>query len=342
MTETMDAWQVAAPGWHNLRLVSQPVPSPGPGEILVQVGAASLNYRDKVVVDGLLKIPLTFPFVPLSDMAGTVISVGAGVTRFQAGDRVTSHFRTRWLDAVSPHTQAEHGQTLGVPLAGMLAAYVVLPDYAAVATPPSLTDEEAATLPIAALTAWYALVDQGKLKAGQSVLVQGTGGVSLFGVQFAAMIGARAIVTSRSAGKLQRAAALGATDLIDTIETPDWATRALALTGGVGVDHILDVLGGSAFNQSLKAVAPEGRVTAIGFMDGMEARFPVIDLLIKRALVQGSSVGHRQAFEEMNRAVDRHKLKPVIDTVYPFAEAPRAFDHLDRGAFGKVVVSFKP
>jgi NADPH:quinone reductase-like Zn-dependent oxidoreductase len=342
MAETIQAWQLPAHGWRNLECVTRPMPVSGPGELLVQVGAVSLNYRDKVVMDGTLKVPVGFPFVPLSDMAGTVVSVGPGVTRFKSGDRVMGHFRTRWLDAVAPHSQAEHGQTLGVPLTGMLAEYVVLSDYAAVATPPSLTDDEAATLPIAALTAWYALVDQGKLRAGQSILVQGTGGVSLFGVQFAKMMGARAIVTSRSADKLQRATALGATDLINTSETPNWAAHALELTDGAGVDHILDVLCGEAFNQSLKAVAPEGRVTAIGFMEGMEARFPVIDLLMKRAIVQGSSVGHRQAFEEMNRAIDRHELKPVIDAVYPFAEAPRAFDHLDRGAFGKVVVSLKP
>jgi NADPH:quinone reductase-like Zn-dependent oxidoreductase len=340
MTESIRVWELSAFGRRHLALATRPLPVPGPGEILVKTGAVSLNYRDKVVVDGdLLKIDARFPLVPLSDMAGTVAAVGFGVTRFQVGDRVASHFRTRWLDGVAPHSQAEHVQTLGVPLTGVLAEYVVLPDYAAVASPASLGDIEAATLPIAALTAWYALVDQGRLRAGQSVLVQGTGGVALFGMQFARLFGARAIVTSRHAEKLARARALGATDVIDTTATPDWANQALALTGGQGVDHILDVLGGAAFAQSLKAVAPEGRVTSVGFMGDMEARFSVIDLLIKRAIVQGSSVGHRQSFEAMNAAIDRHGLKPVIDTVYPFDQAPRAFDHLDRGAFGKLVIA---
>jgi NADPH:quinone reductase-like Zn-dependent oxidoreductase len=339
MSNTMKQWQLPTFGRHNLELAEAPVPIPGAEDILVRVAAASLNYRDKLVIEGeLLPTPPAMPFVPVSDMAGEVVAVGKSVSRFRPGDRVLGNFWTQWIDGAPPSEMAAHGRSLGGPLPGMLSEYVVLHEDIAVAAPASLTDEEAATLPIAALTAWFALVETGPVKAGDRVLIQGTGGVALFALQFAKALGARTIVTSRSAGKLARLEALGASAMIDTSATPDWPSAARAMRGGKGIDHVMEMIGGDNLVRSTDALAAGGRIALIGFLGGQSLQLPAVPMMLKRATLQGISVGHRRAFESMNRAIDEHGIKPVIDSVYPFQEAPEAFDHLERGPFGKVVI----
>jgi NADPH:quinone reductase-like Zn-dependent oxidoreductase len=232
----------------------------------------------------------------------------------------------------------KHGLSLGGPLPGMLAEYVVLPEEVVVTAPSSLSDEESATLPVAALTAWFALVEAGALRKGQTVLVQGTGGVSLFGLQFAQALGARVIVTSRSDDKLDRAKALGAWAGINTARVPAWAQAAVELTDGDGVDHVLELMGGDNLGQSVQALAGSGHILQIGFMNDTEIRMPAIPLQLRRATLRGVSVGHRRAFEEMNQAIDRHGIKPVIDQVFAFTDVPAAFARLEQGPFGKLVI----
>ena len=342
-SDTMKVWQMPSFGLAHLEMVRRPRPRPGVGEVLVKVAAVSLNYRDKLVIDGgLLPERPQMPFIPVSDMAGVVVEVGQGVHRFKPGDRVLGHFWTQWLDGDPPQAMLRHGLSLGGPLPGMLAEYVVLSQEAAVAAPTSLTDEEASTLPVAALTAWFALVEAGGLSAGQTVLVQGTGGVSLFGLQFANALGARVIVTSRSDDKLQRAKALGAWAVINTSRFPAWAREALALTHGNGVDHVLELVGGDNLGQSVEALAGSGHILQIGFMDDTEIRMPAIPFQLRRATLRGVSVGHRRAFEDMNMAIDRYGIKPMIDQVFPFAEVPAVIANLERGPFGKLVIKMAP
>ena len=231
-------------GLKNLELAEAPMPTPASNEVLIRVAAVSLNYRDKLVIEGeLLPDRPAMPFVPVSDMAGEVVAIGADVSRFKVGDRVLGNFWTQWIDGAPPREMTRHSLSLGGPLPGMLAEYVTLHEDFVVKAPASLTDEEASTLPVAALTAWFALIETGHLKAGQTVLVQGTGGVALFGLQIAQAFGARVIVTSRSAEKLERAKALGAFGVIDTHANPDWTAAALDLTDGHGVDHVLELIG---------------------------------------------------------------------------------------------------
>ncbi|MNX68469.1 alcohol dehydrogenase [compost metagenome] len=336
---TMTSWHLPSFGIENLSMVSGPLPRPGPHDVLVKVAAVSLNYRDKLVINGaLLPDRPAMPFVPISDMAGEVIEVGSRSTRFRVGDRVMGNFWTQWLDGEPPRAMLRHGLSLGGPLPGMLAEYVVLPEAIAVSAPNTLSYEEASTLPVAALTAWFALVEAGKVKKGQTVLVQGTGGVSLFGLQFARALGARVIVTSRSDDKLARANALGAWAGINTTDVPAWAQAAIELTGGDGVDHVLELMGGDNLHQSVEALAGGGHILQIGFMNGTEIRMPAIPLQLRRGTLTGVSVGHRRAFDDMNEFIDLHGIKPVIDQTFSFSEAPAALARLEQGPFGKIVV----
>jgi NADPH:quinone reductase-like Zn-dependent oxidoreductase len=337
---SMQAWQLAGFGVAELRQTTVPIPQPGPGEILVRVGAVSLNYRDKLVIDGTFLPHLRFPFVPVSDAAGEVVAIGGRVERFKLGDRVIAHYWTMWIDGVAPPSVLAHEGSLGGPLPGVLAEYVVLGEEAAVATPPSLGHAEAATLPIAALTAWSALTGNGnKSLRGSTVLVQGTGGVAIFALQFAAASGARVIVTSSSDEKLARAKALGASEGINYARTPAWERAALQLTNGRGVDHVLEIAGGKNLRRSIDALAIGGEVTIVGFIDGAESELALVPLMLRGALVRGISVGSRSAFEEMNRSLEALRIRPVIDATYAFSDALAAFAHLGRGAFGKIVIA---
>ncbi len=306
----------------------------------MRVRAASLNFRDKPALDGLyLGDRAPQPFTPCSDMAGEIVAVGSNVKWLKPGERVSANFYTQWLDGMAPANMHIDGLALGWALQGTLAEYVLVPETAVVRAPDTLSMEEIATLPMAALTAWYALVNDGRLRAGQSVLLQGTGGVSLFGLQFARMFGARAIITSRSAEKLERAKALGASDIIDTSAHPNWAARAIEITEGRGVDHIFETLGGPNYLQSVAAAAMGARITTIGFLESTEVPLSMIPLSQRRIVVQDFRWATAAPFEEMIAAIALNAVKPVIDRVYDWKDVPAAFDHLERGAFGKIVVT---
>ncbi|WP_328810522.1 zinc-dependent alcohol dehydrogenase family protein [Rhodococcus sp. NBC_00294] len=333
----MKAWQLNDFGLENLVLSNVNLPEPKPNEIVVKVSAVSLNYRDKAIVDGIYE-PEKMPkgLIPVADAAGVVVQTGSAVTRFTEGDRVASHLYSRWIDGAPAEDEPDF--CLGGPINGGLAEYMLLEETAAVASPDVLTDEEVSTLPIAALTPWFSMVENGKLRAGQTVVVQGTGGVSIFAAQIASAYGARVIATSSSDDKLSRIAALGATDLINYNTTPDWATRVRELTDGVGADQVLDVVGGDGLNKSIAAARPTGLVSVIGFLSGQTSNLDLMQLIFNKTRIQGIAVGHRRAFEEMNEFFEKHTIKPVIEKVYGFDEVHEAYEHLSRGAFGKVVI----
>ncbi|OJT23932.1 NAD(P)-dependent alcohol dehydrogenase [Archangium sp. Cb G35] len=324
-------------GLDNLVYAERPDPEPGPMQVRVRVKATSLNYRDLMMVEGRYNPRQKLPLVPNSDGAGVVDAVGPGVTRVKVGDRVMSLFAQAWL-AGEPSRQVQ-GSTLGGPHDGALADTMLLHEDGAIPTPAHLTDEEASTLPCAAVTAWSALVTQGGIKAGDTVLLQGTGGVSIFALQIARMMGARVILTSSRDDKLERARALGAHEGINYVTTPDWDKTARTLTGGTGVDHVVEVGGAGTFEKSLRAVRLGGTVSVIGVLSGGAGAMALTPILMGNLRVQGVFVGHRQSFEALNRALTLHGVRPVVDRVFPFAETRAAFDHLKSGAhFGKVVI----
>jgi NADPH:quinone reductase-like Zn-dependent oxidoreductase len=322
-------------GIDSLVVVERPQPRPGAGQALLKMRAFSLNYRDLLVVKGLYNPKLRLPLVPLSDGVGEVVALGDGVTRVKTGDRVAGLFVQKWL-AGEP-TEATARSSLGGGGAdGILAEYVVLDQDGVVPVPAHLTDEEAATLPCAAVTAWHALITAGRLQPGDSVLVQGTGGVSLFALQFARLAGARVLATSSSDAKLERARQLGAADGINYKTTPDWDERVRALTGGTGVDHVVEVGGAGTLGKSLRAVRIGGTISLIGVLSGGGQVNPM-PILMKSVRVQGIYVGSRDMFEAMNRAIALHQLRPVVDRVFPFAEIKEALRYLESGShFGKV------
>ena len=322
-------------GIENLALENVPEPKPGPGEVLVKMRAWSLNYRDLLVVRGVYAPKLRFPFQILSDGCGEVVETGPNVSRVQAGQRVAGAFMQKWVEGRFDEEKAK--SSLGGNIPGIAAEYVVLEAEGVVQVPPHLTDEEAATFPCAALTAWNALVSSGHLAAGETVLVQGTGGVSIFALQFAHMLGARVIVTSSSDAKLERALDLGASDGINYRTAPDWGAAARDLTGDGGVDHVVEVGGAGTLPQALHAVRHGGHISLIGVLTGGE--FNPIPILMKGICVQGIFVGSCEMFEAMNRAIDLNNLKPVVDRVFPFAELPQALRHMESGShFGKIVI----
>jgi NADPH:quinone reductase-like Zn-dependent oxidoreductase len=311
-------------------------PAPGPGQILIRLRAVSLNFRDLLVVKGLYNPKLPLPLVPVSDGAGEVVVTGEGVTRFKAGDRVVACFMPGWLNG--PPDEQKARSALGAGGDGLLAEEAVLPEQGVVSVPAHLSFEEAATLPCAAVTAWNALVESGGVRPGETVLTQGTGGVSLFALQFARIAGARVIATSGSDAKLSRALKLGASDGINYKTTVDWDKRARELTAGKGVDHVIEVGGPGTLPKSLRAVRMGGSIALIGILTGA-GDVNLLPILMKHVRVQGIFVGSRSMFEAMNRAIEASHLQPVIDRVFPFEEAVAAFEHLESGAhFGKVVI----
>jgi NADPH:quinone reductase-like Zn-dependent oxidoreductase len=325
-------------GLDSLRLTHRPDPSPGPGQVLVRVRAVSLNYRDLLVVKGQYDPRMPLPRIPCSDGAGEVAAVGPGVTDLRPGDRVAGLFMQGWQGGGL--TAAKARTALGGDLDGMLAEQVVLSADGVIRFPDHLSFEEAATLPCAALTAWNALVVQGGLTAGEAVLLQGTGGVSIFGLQFAKLCGARAIITSGSDAKLARARDLGADELINYKTTPDWDRRARELTGGAGVDHVVEVGGAGTLNRSLRAVRTAGHVALIGVLAGAGGPVDTVVILARALRVHGVYVGSRQMFAAMSRAIALHRVGPVIDRVFPFEQAGEALRLMESGGhFGKIVIS---
>ncbi|HDG1689615.1 TPA: NAD(P)-dependent alcohol dehydrogenase [Kluyvera georgiana] len=296
------------------------------------------NYRDKVIIDGGMGNGMPMPFTPGSDMAGVVEAVGQGVTRFRPGDRVISSFNADWIEGKLENNAANpHYNTLGYAIQGVLAEYVVMSEAWLVAAPRTLNDAQASTLVCAGLTAWFALVERGHLRAGESVLVQGTGGVALFVLQIAKAMGAEVFITSSSDDKLAAAAALGADHGINR-NKEDWVEAVYRLTHQRGIDHVVDTVGGRHFADSVRAVASHGRISLIGMMDTHDTSASGGLLLLKSPTIQGIGVGHRRALEDLVRAVDTIALKPVIDKSFRFDELPEALAYLDKGAFGKIVI----
>lgn len=334
----MKSWSLGGSSRDSLNIIDTEIPTPGPGEVLVRVANVSLNYRDLLVISGQMGVGKPEPFTPGSDMAGVVTAIGQGVSRFAMGDRVISTYVPGWIDGRGLGNAATpYGITMGGPLQGVLAEYIAVPADWLVRAPASLDDAQASTLPIAGVTAWFSLIEEGKLKAGETVLVQGTGGVAMFAIQVAKAHGAKVIITSSDDQKLARAKALGADVGINRLKG-DWAQAVLEATGGHGADHILEIAGGPGLAKSAQACAVGGRIYVIGVIEGFELAAPVFPVLLKQLHVQGIFVGHRRAAEDFVRAVDGLGLKPVIDHRYPFAALQDALDHLERGPFGKVVI----
>lgn len=335
----MRAWQITQEfGIDNLALVDRPDPRPGSGQIVVRVKATSLNYRDLMTVKHGGLRGLTLPLVPLSDGAGEVIGVGDGVTRVRTGNRVAGIFFQNWL-AGGPDA-AHQASALGGALDGMLAEQVVLSEDGVVRIPDYMSYEDAATLPCAAVTAWQSMVSLGNMKAGDTILILGTGGVSIFALQFAVAAGARSIVTSSSDEKLERVSALGATHVINYKTTPEWGKRVLVLTDGVGVDQVVEVGGAGTLVQSMEATRVGGMIGLIGILAGTDGEVNPIPVLMKSLRLQGVYVGSRAMFEDMNAALAANRIKPVIDKVYPFEEVRAALKLMERAAhFGKIVVT---
>ena len=335
----MRVWEVDGE-WSidRLKLVERPSPKPGPGEVVVKMRAASLNYRDLLTVEGRGGVK-QLPLVPFSDGAGEIAAVGAGVSRVKVGDRVCPLFFQSWITGdLTPQSRTA---ALGGSAPGVLQDELLLSAEGVARVPAHLSFVEAATLPCAALTAWRALVTEGAIKSSHVVLVQGTGGVSIFALQFAKMLGAKVVVTSSSDQKLARAKALGADHLINYRNTPEWAKAALALTNNVGVDHVVEVGGKDTMAQSVEAAAAGGRIAIIGLLSGLPTQIEALTVFRKNLRVIGISVGSREQFEAMCRAIDEHKLKPVIDRSFPFDKVPDALRLMKSGEhFGKICVEF--
>jgi NADPH:quinone reductase-like Zn-dependent oxidoreductase len=315
----------------------RPDPKPAYRQVLVKVRACSLNFRDVGIVLGTYRMPVRENLIPLSDGAGEVIEVGPGVTRIKVGDRVAGCFFQRWPGG-EPAADI-HASALGGGIDGMLAEYAVLEEDGVVTIPSDLSLEEGATLPCAGVTVWNAITEHAKLLAGQIMLLQGTGGVSILGLQFARAMGIQAIITSSSDEKLKRAQSLGANHAINYKTTPDWDKVAIEFTGGRGVDHVVEVGGAATLARSFGAIRIGGKITIIGNLGGTATELNPSLILARRANVQGITVGSTQMFAAMLRAIEGNRIKPVIDRIFAFDETREAYRHMASGAhFGKIVI----
>lgn len=313
-----------------------PRPDPGPGEALVRVRASSLSYRELMILRGWYPLPIKKDVVAVSDGAGEVVAVGPGVTRVKLGDRVAASIFPDWLEGRFRFAVAAQ---LGGSLDGMLTEYAVLPERSLVQLPEHLSFEEGATFPCVGVTAWNALTGGRGVREGDTVLTLGTGGVSLFALQFAKSLGARVIATTSSDERDKRLRALGADEVINYRDTPDWHRAVSALTHGRGVDQIIEVVG--TLGQSLQAIAPEGEIAFVGLLSDQARATPVspTELFASAAVIRAVACGHRAHFLEMNAQVAAHRLAPVIDRVFPFDAAHEAYRYFqDARPFGKVVI----
>ena len=315
-----------------LKLVDEgSAPTPGRGQVVVRVKASSINARDALIAGGNYPWPLRPNLIQLSDGAGVIEAVGPDTARFQPGDRVVNSFSPTWFGG----PLRELGPMYGSELDGWLTEYAVVDENALVRAPANLSYEEAATLPCAALTGWSAVAG---VRPGDTVLVQGSGGVSLSALQFALTAGARVIATTSSDAKAERLRELGASEVVNYVETPEWGAAVQKLTGGV--DLVVEVGGAGTITQSLEALALRGTISFVGHLAGAGNGLDLMSFFLRAATLKTIGVGSRSDFEEMNRAIERHQLRPVIDRVFPFAEAPQAFEHFEHGSrFGKVVIS---
>jgi len=332
----MRAWQISSFGVDSLEFVERPTPTPGPGEVLVGVRAISLNYRDLLIIKGLYNPKLKLPRIPCSDGAGEVVAVGEGVTAWKPGDRVMGIFMQNWLDG--PLTRARSRGALGGDIDGVLADYVVLKEAGLVRVPEHLSFQEAATLPCAAVTAWNALA-AGDLKPGGTVLIQGTGGVSIFALQLARLRGARVLGVSSSYEKLQRANAMGLDAGLNYRDNPEWDRWALDQTGGEGVDLVVEVGGEGTLPRSLKAVRMGGTIAQVGVLSSAATPLQISPILHKMIRIHGIYVGSRRDFVELNRAVSLGVLRPVGEEFH-WTQAREVLARMEEGShFGKLVLT---
>ncbi|HKT74975.1 MAG TPA: NAD(P)-dependent alcohol dehydrogenase [Steroidobacteraceae bacterium] len=321
-----------------LQAGEEPRPQPGPGQVLVRVKAVALNFRDLLIAwDQYPAGALKPDVIPLSDGAGEVVAVGAGVTRVKTGDRVTANFLQRWI--AGPLRQDYLGSDLGGSLDGLLAEYVVLPQDGLVRLPAYLSFEEAGSLTCAALTAWSSLTVGAPLEPGHTVLVQGTGGVSIFALQFAKAFGARVIALTSSAAKGERLKSLGADQVINYKENPNWDASVRQLTDGLGVDRVVEVAGPATMGTSVNSLAVSGRIALVGFVGGAGGNFNPLQMLGRGIAIDAISVGNRDQYDAMLKAMAAHRIRPVIDRVYEFDQARDAYKRLEaREHIGKVVI----
>lgn len=319
---------------HKLEIEDVPTPSPGPGEVLVRLHAWSLNYRDLMILRGEYGQPKHMPLVPLSDGAGEIVALGTNARLYKPGQRVFAAFFQGWL--AGPFHAGVYGTDLGFGLPGVLSEYVCLPEQGVADVPAGLSMESAATLPVAGLTAWNAVKD---LPTGRTLLVLGTGGVSLFAVQIARSFGNRVIVTSSSDEKLARAKALGADEGVNYVTHPDWDHEVQRLTQGRGADWIVETGGAKTFQRSLNALAPAGRISLVGRLTGVTDNVNIQPLVYKAASLRGIFVGSRIELLEAATMIERAGIQPIIDSRHKFADAPAAWQALAKGPFGKVVIT---
>ncbi|WP_395752449.1 NAD(P)-dependent alcohol dehydrogenase [Prosthecobacter sp.] len=334
----MNAYQITGTsGLTSLHAVHLPDPKPGPGEVLIKIRATCLNYRDYMNVMGIKGVTGPVPRIPCSDGAGEVAEVGEGVSDFQPGDRVVCPFMPSWLDG--EYSQHHASQALGGAVDGLLRELAVIAAASLLPVPSHLSLEEAATLPCAAVTAWDALHCRGRLKAGESVLILGTGGVSIFALQFAKLAGARVLATTSCDLKAKRLLELGA-DAVHNYKTdPDWDKWAVKQTGGLGVDKVIEIGGAETLNRSLKATRFGGHIALIGVLTGTSAEVQTVQILRKGIRLDGIYVGSREMFAEMLAEMSRVKMQPVIDSVFEFSQATAAFQRIASGRhFGKIVI----
>ena len=331
----MKVIELTGVGLDALRVTERDEGAVGPGQVRLRIKAAALNYRDLILAKGFM--PIAYPRIPLSDAVGEVVETGAGVSRVAVGDRAIATYYPDWL--AGPIAPEKFARDRGGDYDGVAAEYIGVPEAELVKVPAHLSDAEAATLPCAGVTAWSAVTANVSLRPGMSVLIQGTGGVSLFALQFAVAAGAETWLISSSDEKLERGRALGATHTLNYKETPDWGAAIAERTGGRGIDLVVDVAG-STLGQSVTAVASEGHVSQVGILGGFEASVPVYPLMVKSAHIDGIISGNREATEAMVRAIAHHGIKPVLDKSFALDDLAAAYKHLDGGGhFGKVTVT---
>lgn len=317
-----------------------PTPEPKTNEILVKMKAVSLNYRDLLVIKGVGTWKPATARIPASDGVGKVVSIGEDVKRVKVGDLVAGIFLPKWLD--KELIDEKYVLPLGGATAdGVLAEYVVFNEESVVKIPKNLSVEEAATLPVAALTAWHAVAKRSGVKKDETVLVQGTGGVSLFALQFIYALGGRSILISSSDEKLKIAEKLGASATINYKKFPDWEKKILELTNGKGVDHVIEVVGGENLNRSLNVVTLSGTISFIGLMAGLSAPINTYQFVTKNVIIHGIETGSRAMFEEMNQFIEENQIKPVIAKIFSFKNTIKALKYMESGThFGKIVIKF--
>lgn len=336
----MKAFTTLGDGIAALNLGERPTPLPGRDEILVKMTAAALNFRDLLVINGTGTWKPHAPRIPVSDGVGVVVAAGEAVTRFRKGDRVIAIFSPKWLDGGFAFEKGV-GQLGGAEADGVISECRVFNEQAVVGVPGHLADVEAAALPVSAVTAWHADHRRSNVQSGDRVLIQGTGGLSLFAMLFVHALGGQPIVISSSDQKLEKARALGAACIINYKRVPAWEEEVLALTDGNGVDHVMEVVGGENLNRSLRAVKASGTISFIGELAGLSAPINTIQIAAKNVCIHGIETGSREMFEEMNRFIVSHPLRPVIDTTYAFSQFPEALTYLASGKhFGKIAVVF--